>query len=77
MLTLCPACCRWCAKQDEIGERLMRFLVLVAAWDKNLLAENLFSAIGVRVVDMLHSADILDDPAEGDTARGNNRVVEI
>lgn len=39
--------------KDEIGERLMRFLVLVAAWDRKLLAENLFSAIGVRVVDML------------------------
>jgi hypothetical protein len=39
--------------KDEIGERLMRFLVLVAAWDRALLAENLFSAIGVRVVDML------------------------
>lgn len=47
--------------KDEIGERLMRFLVLVAAWDKHLLAENLFSAIGVRVVDMLHSADFEGD----------------
>jgi hypothetical protein len=43
--------------KDEIGERLMRFLVLVAAWDRNLLAENLFSAIGVRVVDMLRQND--------------------
>jgi len=49
--------------KDEIGERLMRFLVLVAAWDRKLLAENLFSAIGVRVVDMLHSAE-LDEGSE-------------
>lgn len=36
----------------------MRFLVLVSAWDRKLLAENLFSAIGVRVVDLLHSGAI-------------------
>lgn len=40
---------------DAIGKRLMRFLVLVSAWDKKLLAENLFSAIGLKVVDLLHS----------------------
>lgn len=38
----------------------MRFLVLVSAWDRKLLAENLFSAIGVRVVDMLHSSSFED-----------------
>jgi hypothetical protein len=44
--------------KDEIGERLMRFLVLVAGWDRKLLAENLFSAIGVRVVDTMHSSEV-------------------
>jgi hypothetical protein len=51
--------------KDEIGERLMRFLVLVAAWDRNLLAENLFSAIGVRVVDMLRQCPITSGDAVG------------
>jgi hypothetical protein len=36
---------------------MMRFLVLVCDWEKNGLAENLFSAIGVRVVDLLHGSD--------------------
>lgn len=39
---------------DEIGQRLMRYLVLVVDWEKHGLAESLFSAIGVRVVDILH-----------------------
>ena len=58
--------------KDEIGERLMRFLVLVAAWDKSLLAENLFSAIGVRVVDMLHSADLEGEEAPPRGQHKNN-----
>ena len=51
----------------------MRFLVLVHAWDRNLLAENLFSAIGVRVVDMLHSADLEGEVVNigGDSHRSN------
>jgi len=39
---------------DETGQRMMRYLVLVADWEKHSLAESLFSAIGVRVVDILH-----------------------
>lgn len=39
---------------DEIGQRLMRYLVLVVDWEKHGLCESLFSAIGVRVVDILH-----------------------
>ena len=68
--------------KDEIGERLMRFLVLVAAWDRNLLAENLFSAVGVRVVDMLHSADLEGEASVGqlshrlDSTEGD-RVVSL
>ena len=57
-----------------VSERLMRFLVLVAAWDRKLLAENLFSAIGVRVVDMLHSAD-LDDQEQIDSTLGQGDAV--
>lgn len=38
---------------DPIGQKLMRYLVLVCDWEKHGLAESLFSAIGVRVVDML------------------------
>jgi hypothetical protein len=40
--------------EDEIGQRLMRYLVLVCDWEKHSLCESLFSAIGVRVVDILH-----------------------
>ena len=40
--------------KDHIGERLMRFLVLVAAWDRKLLAENLFSAIGGQFLSQSH-----------------------
>eukprot|EP00455_Lapot_gusevi_P047098 TRINITY_DN630_c0_g1_i8.p1 TRINITY_DN630_c0_g1~~TRINITY_DN630_c0_g1_i8.p1 ORF type:complete len:111 (-),score=53.71 TRINITY_DN630_c0_g1_i8:406-708(-) len=40
--------------KGEAGQRMMRFLVLVADWEKENLAESLFSAIGVRVVDCLH-----------------------
>jgi hypothetical protein len=39
---------------DEVGTRMMRFLCLVAEWEQENLAEALFSAIGVRVVDVLH-----------------------
>jgi len=43
--------------KDEIGQRLMRYLVLVASWEKENLAEDLFSAIGVRVAAILHKGD--------------------
>ena len=43
-----------CFTPDAVGKKLMRFLVLVTRWDKALLAGNLFSAIGIRVVDILH-----------------------
>jgi hypothetical protein len=39
---------------DAVGQRLMRYLVLVSDWEKHSLCESLFSAIGVRVVDILH-----------------------
>jgi hypothetical protein len=37
-----------------IGRRMMRFLVLVAAWEGDHLAESIFAALGTRVVDVLH-----------------------
>jgi hypothetical protein len=37
-----------------IGKRMMRFLVLVAAWEGDHLAESIFAALGTRVVDVLH-----------------------
>jgi hypothetical protein len=40
--------------EDDIGQRMMRYLVLVTDWEKHGLGESLFSAIGVRVVDILH-----------------------
>jgi hypothetical protein len=51
---------------DAIGQRLMRYLVLVADWEKHGLAESLFSAIGVRVVDILH-----DKPTRAEMASAN------
>lgn len=42
-------------KNDPAGSRMMRFLVLVKEWEKENLAESLFSAIGMRVVDVLHA----------------------
>jgi len=42
-------------KGDPIAQQMMKYLVLVAGWEKTNLAENLFSAIGIRVVDLLHS----------------------
>ncbi len=53
----------WSGKKDPFGtkdkyaQNMMRFLVLVCDWEQNGLAENLFSAIGVRVVDLLHGSD--------------------
>jgi hypothetical protein len=48
--------------RDEIGSRMMRFLVLVADWEGDNLATSLFQAIGVRVGDVLHfSPDVVDD----------------
>jgi len=43
--------------KDKYATNMMRFLALISDWEKNGLAENLFSAIGVRVVDLLHGAD--------------------
>jgi hypothetical protein len=40
---------------DAAGVRMMRFLCLVAEWEGENLAESLFSAVGVRVVDVLHT----------------------
>lgn len=39
----------------------MRYLLLVSNWEKQNLAESLFAAIGVRVVDILHSQPKLID----------------
>jgi len=41
-------------QQREIGQRMMKYLVLVAAWDGPSLANNLLSAVGTRVVDIVH-----------------------
>ena len=41
---------------DEIGQRLMRFLVLVANWEKHGLCESLFSAIGQLAMETLRSS---------------------
>ena len=37
-----------------IAKRIMRFLCLVADWERENLADSIFSALGVRVVDALH-----------------------
>ncbi len=42
---------------DEIGSRMMRFLILVADWEGDNLAESLFSGINIRLVDVLHKGD--------------------
>lgn len=34
----------------------MRFMVLVAAWERQNLSEAIFCAVGVRVVDLVHSS---------------------
>ena len=44
-------------EKDLIGQRMMRFLCLVSSWEKENLAESIFSAIGVRVVDVLHGLE--------------------
>jgi len=58
---------------DATGQKLMRYLTLVADWEKHGLAESLFSAIGVRVVDILHEKpsrqDFLKSGAMGSSAR--------
>jgi hypothetical protein len=62
---------------DAIGQRLMRYLVVVAAWEKHGLAEALFSAIGVRVTDILHerpSADALMAKAASFRHSGSNKA---
>ena len=38
----------------QIAKRVMRFLCLVADWERENLADSIFSALGVRVVDALH-----------------------
>ena len=40
--------------KDDIGERMMRFLILIADWEKENLAESIFSGINIRLVDCLH-----------------------
>lgn len=42
-------------RNDPNGTRMMRFLVLIKDWEGDNLAESLFSAIGMRVVDVLHT----------------------
>lgn len=39
---------------DEIGSEMMRFLVLVSAWENDNLADSLFSAIGIKAVQLMH-----------------------
>jgi len=45
------------SKQKAVGYSMMKYLVLVALWDGPNLATNLFSAIGTRVVDIVHEFD--------------------
>jgi len=40
--------------RDQPGQNMMRFLVLVKEWDRANLADNLFSALGTRVVALVH-----------------------
>ena len=47
--------------KDEVGQRMMRYFVLVQQWEGDNLAESLFSAIGMRVVDVLHASDVDDE----------------
>jgi len=37
---------------------MMKYLVLVAAWDGPNLADSLFSAIGTRVVELVHDPSV-------------------
>jgi len=55
---------------DDVGQRLMRYLVLVADWEKYGLAESLFSAIGTRCVDILH-----DKPSRAEFASSSSSAV--
>lgn len=43
--------------EDDTGRRIMRYLCLIASWEGQNLADSLFSALGIRVVDALHSAE--------------------
>jgi hypothetical protein len=40
---------------DVIGRRMMQYLIIRADWEKDNLAQSLLSAIGTRVVDVLHA----------------------
>ena len=42
---------------DPIGQKMNRYLCLIASWEKANLAEAVFSAVGVRVVDVLHGIE--------------------
>jgi len=41
-------------QQKATAQTMMKYLVLVAAWDGPNLADSLFSAIGTRVVELVH-----------------------
>jgi len=43
-------------QQKATGQVMMKYLVLVAAWDGPNLADNLLSAVGTRVVELIHEA---------------------
>ena len=42
---------------DDIGRRMMRYLCLIKAWEGANLADSLFSALGIRVVDAIHVSE--------------------
>jgi hypothetical protein len=46
------------SNKSASADRLMRYLCLVCDWEQHNLAESLFSAISVRVVDALHNVDV-------------------
>lgn len=46
---------------DDVGRRVMRFLCLIAAWEGVNLGDSLFSALGIRTVDLLHSSGKYSD----------------
>ena len=59
--------------RDEIGLRLMRFLVMVAGWEGDELAESLFSAIAVLTVKILkESRDALSDTLQSGSFHCNS-----
>lgn len=58
--------------QDVAGQRMMRYLVLVAVWERNNLAASLFSALSVRVVDILQGK-----PARSEGKLNNNNAAPL